>query len=198
MNPRVVRAGPERAWELTGVIARAMVDDPMVRWPLHPGADAEIVRQTWAGLIGVFARAGALWETEGGGGAATWLGPEQIDAYPEIERASREHVRPYTDDDGARYAAQWDWVEEHLPEEPCWFLEVIGVDPARQGLGLGTALVEHGLGVARDQGLPAFLETANPRNVAYYERFGLHVVEEGDAPGGGPHFWFMRLDLAAR
>lgn len=123
---------------------------------------------------------------------------ENEHAYPEIERAAREDVRPYTDDDGARYATQWDWVEEHLPEEPCWFLEVIGVDPARQGLGLGTALIHHGLQVAREEGLPAFLETANPRNVAYNERFGLHVVEEGDAPGGGPHFWFMRLDLAAR
>jgi predicted N-acetyltransferase YhbS len=71
---------------------------------------------------------------------------------------------------------------------------VIGVDPARQGLGLGTALIEHGLGVARDQRLPAFLETANPRNVAYYERFGFRVVEDGHVPGGGSRFWFMRFD----
>lgn len=71
------------------------------------GADAEIVRRTWVRLVEVFVRVEALWETDGGGGAASWLGPKQVDAYPEIERASREDVRPYTDDDGARCAAQW-------------------------------------------------------------------------------------------
>ena len=40
--------------------------------------------------------------------------------------------------------------------------------------------------------MPAFLETGNPRNVPYYERFGFRVIDEGDAPGGGPRIWFMR------
>ena len=41
-------------------------------------------------------------------------------------------------------------------------------------------------------GHPLFLETGVERNVAFYERFGFVVVSEGDAPGGGPHVWFMR------
>jgi hypothetical protein len=38
------------------------------------------------------------------------------------------------------------------------------------------------------------LETGTARNVSLYERFGFRVVEEADAPGGGPHVWFMRRD----
>ena len=48
--------------------------------------------------------------------------------------------------------------------------------------------------MAREMGEAAFLETGNPRNVAYYERFGFRTVDDGDAPGGGPHIWFMRWE----
>ena len=55
-------------------------------------------------------------------------------------------------------------------------------------------MVELGLDRARQDAIPAFLETGVARNVAYYERLGFHVVEEGDAPMDGPHVWFMRFD----
>jgi hypothetical protein len=42
--------------------------------------------------------------------------------------------------------------------------------------------------------MPAFLETARPENVGYYERLGFRVVADGDVPGGGPHIWFLRAD----
>jgi hypothetical protein len=45
--------------------------------------------------------------------------------------------------------------------------------------------------------LPLYVETGTAANVAWYERFGFRVVIEGDAPGGGPHVWFMRRDPVA-
>ena len=63
-----------------------------------------------------------------------------------------------------------------------------------RGTGLGAALIRHGLDFADRDGVPAFLETARPGNVAYYERRGFRTIAEGDAPGGGPHLWFMRYD----
>ena len=70
-------------------------------------------------------------------------------------------------------------------------LDIVAVDPACQGRGTGTALIRHGLALADRDGVPAFLETGKPRNVPYYERLGFRVAEEGDAPDGGPHMWFM-------
>jgi hypothetical protein len=43
-------------------------------------------------------------------------------------------------------------------------------------------------------GVPAFLSTGTPRNVKIYGRSGFRVMDEADAPGGGPHIWFMRRD----
>ena len=57
--------------------------------------------------------------------------------------------------------------------------------------GIGAALIEHGIAMAERAGQQCFLETGNPRNVAYYERFGFEVVSEGDGPDGGPHVWFI-------
>jgi predicted N-acetyltransferase YhbS len=54
--------------------------------------------------------------------------------------------------------------------------------------------VELGLGFARRDEVPAFLETARPGNVGYYERLGFRVVADEHAPGGGPRLWFMRSD----
>jgi len=57
-------------------------------------------------------------------------------------------------------------------------------------------LVEFGLNLARADDAGAFLETGTPRNVPYYERFGFRIVDDTDAPDGGPHIWFMRFDPA--
>ena len=98
------------------------------------------------------------------------------------------------DDGGRRWNTLWEWAGSKVPKEPVWYLDHIGVEPGHQGGGVGTALVQHGLVRARADGVAAFLEVGNPRNVAYYERFGFAVVEAADAPDGGPHVWFMRCE----
>jgi hypothetical protein len=55
-------------------------------------------------------------------------------------------------------------------------------------------LIATGLARARADGVGAFLSTGTPRNVAIYGRCGFRVVEDIDAPSGGPHVWFMRWD----
>ena len=88
------------------------------------------------------------------------------------------------------------WVEERVPDEPLWYLDQLGVDPPRQGEGLGKALVQFGLEHAAQAGLAAFLETATERNVRFYQSLGFRVVDEGSVPGGGPLIWFLRCDPA--
>ena len=68
--------------------------------------------------------------------------------------------------------------------------------PERQGEGIGTALMRDGLARADRAGVAAWLETSKAANAAYYERFGFQTVVDEDAPGGGPHIWFMRRDPA--
>jgi hypothetical protein len=55
-------------------------------------------------------------------------------------------------------------------------------------------LIAAGLAQARKVGVGACLSTGTPHNVSIYERCGFRVVEDIDAPDGGPHIWFMRWD----
>ncbi len=67
-------------------------------------------------------------------------------------------------------------MASYHPKEDCWYLPLIGVDPARQGQGLGSALLKHALEIIDQNALPAFLESSNPRNISLYERYGFEVV----------------------
>lgn len=90
--------------------------------------------------------------------------------------------------DGLRVTGAMD--REHL-REPHWYIQVFAVHPARQGRGLGRALMDAGLALADRDGLPAYLETTNDVNLPLYRHFGFEVVQEIVLPGGFPPLWTM-------
>lgn len=180
-----------------GVLARGFVDDPMVRWPM--GGDLDDRASLEARMTTMFTEVnrqsvelGEIWITEDRSGVAVWLAPASTASFEEDDKQMRPRIFGLTDDGGERYTRQWDWVASRVPDEPLWYLDQLAVEPTQQGRGIGSALVEHGLAMARADGVSAFLETGNPDNIGYYERFGFVVIEEGDVPGGGPRVWFMR------
>ena len=71
-----------------------------------------------------------------------------------------------------------------------WFgLGPVAVDPARQGEGIGTALIERGLDLLRDRGAAGCVVLGNP---AYYARFGFAHDPALTYPGPPPEY-FQRL-----
>lgn len=84
-------------------------------------------------ILAPYAESGVLWKIGGCDGAAAWLPPGVAGRFAEIEQSTRAAISPLTGDGGARYAAFWDWLDAHLPAEPCWFLDLVGVAPALTG-----------------------------------------------------------------
>lgn len=84
---------------------------------------------------------------------------------------------------GARLAVT---SELSLPSPPAgaWTLETVGVDPARQGSGLGTAVTAAGLAIIDDRADTIALETSLERNVALYQRLGFTTVATTAIPDG--------------
>jgi ribosomal protein S18 acetylase RimI-like enzyme len=87
----------------------------------------------------------------------------------------------------------------HHPKEPrhayLWFL---GVAPAAQGRGVGSALLRAANARLDAEGLPAYLETATTRNVALYKRHGFKVISEHKARCDAPTMWSMWREPAPR
>ena len=77
------------------------------------------------------------------------------------------------------------------PTEPHYYLEFLGTRRERQGKGDGSAVMSLMLGRCDTEGVPAYLESSNPRNIPFYARFGF--VERGTVhtPKGGPSLTTM-------
>ena len=73
------------------------------------------------------------------------------------------------------------------PHMYLWFL---GVDPARHGTGVGRALLAELHAESDSLGVPAYLETATPGNVGFYERDG-YATTGSIAMPSGPEMWTM-------
>jgi ribosomal protein S18 acetylase RimI-like enzyme len=71
------------------------------------------------------------------------------------------------------------------PDEPCWYLAMIGVEPNAQGRGLGGALLRQAVARCDEEGALAYLESSNPRNISLYERHGFEAMGEIRV-GAGP------------
>ncbi|MFX0076653.1 MAG: GNAT family N-acetyltransferase [Candidatus Hermodarchaeota archaeon] len=73
-----------------------------------------------------------------------------------------------------------------------WYLQTLGVDPAHQGKGYGSLLMEYMLEkIDFSNPLPIFLETSTEINVKFYKRFEFEVMEEGIIPGTDVEQWFL-------
>lgn len=193
----IVTARAERVPALAALLGRAFADDPMFLWPLGPERTAEKAERFFRMFDERLAARGWLWEAGEGVGVAGWIPPGSDDEMMDIDRELRPAVIAGTEDGGTRYEAMWEWIAGHFPDEPFWYLDHLGVDAEHRREGVGTALIRHGLAFADRDGVPAFLETARPGNVTYYERRGFRLIDEGDAPGGGAHIWFLRYDPPA-
>jgi GNAT superfamily N-acetyltransferase len=74
---------------------------------------------------------------------------------------------------------------------PHWYLGYLGTRRDRQGQGLGTQMLRTVLDRLDSDGLPAYLESSNERNLPLYERNGFRVVGDLRALGHGPVIWRM-------
>ena len=83
------------------------------------------------------------------------------------------------------------FMAKHHPKQPVWYLHFAGCDPLHQGKGMGGAAIRAELARADDDSIPAYLETADPKNLGIYTALGFELVHEWDVPGG-PHFWGMQ------
>jgi GNAT superfamily N-acetyltransferase len=170
-----------------GVITLAFSTDPMARWAFGDTRTYLAVMPTFVRAFGGNGLAhGATHLAEGGWAAAMWLPPGVQPDAETMMALTEEHVRKDRLEDMMQVFTQ---MEKYHPADDCWYLPLIGVDPSCQGRGYGSALLRHALQACDRDGLPAYLESSNPRNVPLYERHGfeaLGAIQSGTSPAMVP------------
>ena len=196
MSPQARSARKDDVGELSRTLARAFYDDPVMIW-LLPDEKARteqlcrlfttMTRHHHLGRGGVQVAYGG----PGVGAAALWDPPNQ---WQETRRAQLAMTPTFIRVFGLR-SMRGRAVQELMkgvhPEEPHWYLAVIGSDPTVRGRGFGQVLMRSRLDRCDAEYCPAYLESTKVENVTYYERFGFTVTREIVLPDGGPTMWAM-------
>lgn len=154
----------------------AFSTDPATRWT-WPNA------QAYLNAFPRFAKAfGGAGFAKGGShivgdhaGTALWLPPGVEPDGAGLGEVMRTTASPQSMSDGMQVMQQ---MESHHPREPHWYLPLIGIDPKHQGKGLGGALLAHATDICDRDGVPAYLESSNPKNIPLYQRHGFEVTGE--------------------
>jgi ribosomal protein S18 acetylase RimI-like enzyme len=179
---------------LASAMAGAFYDDPVVGdWGI-PDASRRIERLERGFrlfLERIYLRQDECYASDGAAGAAFWLPPDtwRLGGIEQLRLAARMaaiHARGVP-----RILTVLAYLESRHPHEPHWYLAFVGVQPDRQGRGIGSALLAPVLERCDRDRAPAYLEATSERNLALYQRHGFEVVETVWLPKGGPRVWRM-------
>ncbi|MCK0173573.1 N-acetyltransferase [Mycolicibacterium sp. F2034L] len=177
--------------QLSRTLGRAFQDDPVMAWMApDPRRRARALPRMFATMTRHHFLAGGGTEVatrDGIGAAALWDPPGR---WKQTQREELRMLPGFLWAMGVARSARGQQLsalmKEHHPEEPHWYLAVIGSDPSVRGGGFGHALMQSRLDRVDADHAPAYLESSNPDNVPYYLRFGFEITGEIQLPDNGP------------
>jgi len=122
-------------------------------------------------------------------GAALWLPPN---VGPDVDTLLGL-IRDTTSEEAQNIVPQvFEKMGGYHPNEPHWYLPLLGVDPHHHGKGLGSLLMKHALSICDKESMLAYLESSNPRNIQFYKRHGFELLGTIQVDSFPPIFPMLR------
>lgn len=122
-------------------------------------------------------------------GVMQWLPPGvKPDEGPMVELFERNMTEPKL----SELLFLFEKMGRFHPQEPHWYIPLMGVDPMFQGRGYGSELMRHGLVACDRTQQPAYLEASCPSNRRFYERHGFRALGEILSADSPPMYPMLR------
>ena len=181
--PEVRSADASLQASAISTIVLGFAADPMTRWVWPDPSEYLRMMPRFAKAFGGRAfEHGTADITDGARAAALWLPPGVEPDDAEMGAIMEETLRPDIAED---IGAVLKGMAQYHPREPHWYLPLIAADPNWIGQGLGALLMKHALQRCDEQGVAAYLESSNPRNISLYQRHGFRItgrIQSGSSP----------------
>jgi GNAT superfamily N-acetyltransferase len=186
-----------RASDPADVLARAFFDDPIWIWAVPDGARrARVLPWFFRAAIRYGRLFGEVPVSPQQDAAMIVLPPGRPRlSWPRLVRVGllqmplRAGIAGYS-----RFITMWRTLEARHEQDVGprhWYVWLLGVDPPRQGQGVGSALLGGLCERADRDRVPIYLDTTFERNLVFYGRLGFEVVYAGSFPRGGPNVWTL-------
>jgi GNAT superfamily N-acetyltransferase len=158
----------------------AFIDDPMVQWMYQDSATQDEHRRGFFNFtLGMARRFGHTYSVDNNRAAAVWTPPD-IEVFDEA--AINAFIGLLAEQEPGRAGEIAEGllaITAHHPQDnPHFYLFLLGTASSAQNKGLGGLLMKDMLDRCDRQGLGAYLESSNIRNVPFYERHGFKVTAE--------------------
>ncbi len=183
------------------VLDRAFIDDPPLVYAVPDRRRrAPIVRAFFGSLLRYTLGHGEVWTTPGTvDGLVCWLlSPNSAASDEDVAAAGMDDAFAMCAPDEAKRLAQVfafvEAIHARVADRPHHYLFIIGVDEGKQGVGIGSAVLQPVLQRADREGMLCIVETMNAQNVPFYERNGFVVVDEDVLPGSDVRIWAFRRE----
>jgi GNAT superfamily N-acetyltransferase len=199
VTAEIVRLGDSQIDVAGAVLARAFQNDPLMVYTIpDQGERARLLPEFYTRMARFGCIAGEVYTTADAiNGAAVWLPPGVKWTRERVEAAGLHELSKILGDEAMGRFREVVGREAQARERditaPYWYLLLLGVEPARQGRGLGGELMRPIMERAHSEGFACYLETEQPRNVAFYLKHGFEGIIDGETAGAtGVRFWTFR------
>jgi len=182
--------------QLTHALTSAFSEDPVMGWIFDDPDRRPGQLEAWMRFsLDMGITRGHLYGVGGNRGAAIWSPPDTtlFDAHwvPKLVELLTKLIGERA---GAVMSGLGKTSEAHPKDESHFYLFTLGTHADAQGEGLGSQVLQPVLEICDTQGLPAILESSNPRNLPFYRRHGFEVTSEIELEPGGPVVRPMRRE----
>lgn len=183
-------ATPDDVDAIAETLTLAFLDDPVWRSAgMQPSGTMADMRPFWRIVVQGAMRYPWVWVAgESAAATAIWIPPAGTDLSEAQEAEIAELAERLLGTTGRDYlfAVLDRFARAHPREEAHYYLSLLATHPDHRGHGIGMDLMRQNLAKIDEEGLPAYLESSNPRNDLRYQGVGFQPAVTFQLPNDGP------------